>query len=69
VACIAELIEALDTQIPDPVRDLDSPFMMPIEGVHSIAGRGTVVTGRVERGVLKVGDIVEIIGLSQSGPR
>ena len=67
VACIAELIEALDTQIPDPVRDLDSPFMMPIEGVHSIAGRGTVVTGRVERGVLKVGDIVEIIGLSQSG--
>jgi len=67
IGCIMELVEALDSQIPDPVRDFDSPFMMPIEGVHSISGRGTVVTGRVDRGTLKVGDTVEIVGLDQSG--
>lgn len=62
-SCIKELIEALDTHIADPKRDFDAPFMMPIEGVHSIPGRGTVVTGRIERGVLPVGSTVEIIGL------
>ncbi len=66
VQCIKQLIDALDTKIPDPVRDFDSPFMMPIEGVHTIPGRGTVVSGRVERGVLKVGDEVEIIGLNNT---
>ena len=67
IQCIIDLVEALDNQIPDPVRDFDSPFMMPIEGVHSISGRGTVVTGRVDRGTLRVGDIVEVVGLAQSG--
>jgi elongation factor Tu len=61
--CIKELIAALDTHLPDPKRDFDSPFMMPIEGVHTIEGRGTVVTGRIERGVLPVGSKVELIGL------
>ena len=61
--CIDRLIEALDAHIPDPKRDFESPFMLPIEGVHTISGRGTVVTGRVDRGVVKVGDEVEIIGL------
>jgi elongation factor Tu len=60
---ILELGEALDTYIPDPVRAIDKPFIMPIEDVFSIAGRGTVVTGRVEQGVVKVGETVEIIGL------
>ena len=59
---IGELIEALDTQIPDPVRDIDKPFLMAIEDVFSIKGRGTVVTGRVERGIIKTGEEVEIIG-------
>ncbi len=63
--CIKELIDALDDCIPDPVRDLDSPFMMPIENVHTIAGRGTVVTGRVERGIIKTGEAVEIVGLNK----
>jgi elongation factor Tu len=56
-------MEALDTYIPEPVRELDKPFLMPIEDIFSIEGRGTVVTGRVERGVVKVGDEVEIVGL------
>lgn len=64
--CIAELVEALDT-FPAPVRDYDSPFMMPIEDVFSIGGRGTVVTGKVERGELRVGDKVEIVGLDSEG--
>ena len=64
VQCIVDLIEALDTKIPNPVRDYDSPFMMPIEGIHTIPGRGTVVSGRVERGIIKVGETVEIIGLN-----
>lgn len=64
---IAELVAALDAHIPNPVRDYDSPFLMPIEGVHTIAGRGTVVSGRVERGTLKLGDTVEIVGLDNEG--
>lgn len=61
--CIDELLNACDTFIPDPQRDIDKPFLMPIEDVFSISGRGTVVTGRVERGVIKVGDEVEIVGI------
>ncbi len=60
---IMELITALDTFIPDPVRELDKPFLMPIEDIFSIEGRGTVVTGRVERGIVKVNEEIEIIGL------
>jgi elongation factor Tu len=60
---ILKLAEALDTYIPTPKRDIDKPFLMPVEDVFSISGRGTVVTGRVERGVIKVGDEVEIVGL------
>ncbi|MEP3276263.1 MAG: elongation factor Tu [Stappiaceae bacterium] len=67
VRCIIDLVAALDAGIPDPVRDFDSPFLMPIEGVHTIPGRGTVVSGRVDRGMLKVGDKVEIIGLDNEG--
>jgi elongation factor Tu len=67
--CITELVDALDKSIPDPVRDFTSPFLMPIEGVNTIEGRGTVVTGRVERGVLKVGDAVEIVGLDNEGAK
>jgi elongation factor Tu len=59
---ITELIAALDSEIPDPVRDIDKPFLMAIEDVFSIKGRGTVVTGRIERGVVKTGEEVEIIG-------
>jgi elongation factor Tu len=61
-APIFELMEAVDTYVPDPVRDIDKPFLMPIEDVFSISGRGTVVTGRAERGVIKVGEEVEIVG-------
>jgi len=60
---IDKLMEALDSWIPDPVRAIDGPFLMPIEDVFSISGRGTVVTGRVERGVVKVGEEVEIVGI------
>ncbi|HMC04600.1 MAG TPA: elongation factor Tu [Actinomycetota bacterium] len=60
---ILELLEACDTYIPEPPRDIDKPFLMPIEDVFSISGRGTVVTGRVERGRLKVSDEVEIVGI------
>jgi elongation factor Tu len=62
VTAIAALIEALDRAIPDPVRDLVSPFLMPVESVHTIEGRGTVVAGHVVRGVLRVGESVEIVG-------
>jgi elongation factor Tu len=62
VSKIDELMNALDTYIPTPVREMDKPFLMPIEDIFSIEGRGTVVTGRIERGVLKVGDEVEIVG-------
>jgi len=60
---IAKLAEALDTFIPLPERAIDGPFLMPIEDVFSISGRGTVVTGRIERGIVKVGDEVEIVGI------
>ena len=63
-ACIRELMEAVDTYIPTPERPVDQPFLMPIEDTMTITGRGTVVTGRVERGVVTVGEEVEIIGLS-----
>lgn len=62
---ILELMEAVDEYIPTPQRETDKPFMMPVEDVFSITGRGTVATGRVERGELKVGDVVEIVGLSE----
>ncbi|HID96747.1 MAG TPA: elongation factor Tu [Thermodesulfobacteriaceae bacterium] len=61
--CIYELLDALDSYIPEPKRDIDKPFLMPIEDVFSISGRGTVVTGRVERGRICVGDEVEIVGI------
>ena len=63
---IWELMDALDTYFPEPQRDLDKPFLMPVEDVFSITGRGTVATGRVERGVVKVGDEVEIVGLGET---
>jgi elongation factor Tu len=63
---IAELVEALDNFIPEPVREVDKPFLMPIEDVFSIKGRGTVGTGRIERGLVKVGDQVEIVGLGDT---
>jgi len=61
---VKKLVEALDAYIPEPVRAIDQPFLMPIEDVFSIAGRGTVVTGRVERGVIKVGEEIEIVGIA-----
>jgi len=64
--CIWKLMEAVDNYIPTPVRPLDKPFLMPIEDVFGIKGRGTVVTGRIERGVVKVGDEVEIIGIRET---
>ncbi len=60
--CIQELVDAMDTFFEDPVRELDKPFLMPVEDVFSISGRGTVVTGRIERGVVKIQDEIEIIG-------
>ncbi len=60
--CVFELMDAIDAYVPDPVRDIDKTFLMPIEDVFSISGRGTVVTGRVERGQVKVGEEVEIVG-------
>ena len=62
--CIFELMDAVDSYIPDPERATDKPFLMPVEDVFSITGRGTVATGRVERGVVKMGDQVEIVGLT-----
>ncbi len=63
-ACINELMEAVDSYIPTPERPVDKPFLMPVEDVFTITGRGTVATGRLERGVIKVGDPAEIVGLS-----
>ena len=60
---IQELLDAIDSYIPEPVRDIDKPFLMPVEDVFSISGRGTVVTGKVERGLVKVGEEVEIVGI------
>eukprot|EP00828_Plagiopyla_frontata_P026327 TRINITY_DN3443_c0_g1_i4.p1 TRINITY_DN3443_c0_g1~~TRINITY_DN3443_c0_g1_i4.p1 ORF type:complete len:425 (-),score=24.70 TRINITY_DN3443_c0_g1_i4:3862-5070(-) len=62
-ACILELMDAVDSYIPEPTRDVDQPFLMPIEDVFSIEGRGTVVTGRIERGIIKVNGEVEIVGI------
>jgi len=62
-ACIQELVDAVDSYIPDPERDVDKPFLMPVEDVFSITGRGTVGTGRIERGIVNVGDEIEIVGL------
>jgi elongation factor Tu len=59
-------MDAVDTYIPEPVRDVDKPFLMPIEDVFSISGRGTVVTGRVERGQVKVGDEIEVVGIKDT---
>jgi elongation factor Tu len=62
-ACVQELLDAMDSYFPDPVRDADKPFLMPIEDVFTIPGRGTVVTGKVDRGILKAMDPVEIVGI------
>ncbi len=64
--CIDELMDAIDNDIPEPVREIDKPFLLAVEDVFSIEGRGTVATGRIERGVVKVGDKVEIVGLGES---
>ena len=63
VECIQELMEAIDSFIPEPVRDVDKPFLMPVEDVFSITGRGTVATGRIERGIVKQGEEVELVGM------
>jgi elongation factor Tu len=63
---VLKLVETLDAYIPDPVRAIDRPFLLPIEDVFSISGRGTVVTGRVERGIIKVGEEVEIVGIKDT---
>ena len=67
--CIGELLEAIDSYIPEPERETDKPFLMAIEDVFSIEGRGTVATGRIERGVVKVGDEVEILGLTDKAQK
>ncbi|MDA0372981.1 MAG: elongation factor Tu [Planctomycetota bacterium] len=64
--CIFELMDAVDNYIPEPQREIDKPFLMPVEDVFSIEGRGTVATGRVERGIVKVGDSVEIVGIGDT---
>jgi elongation factor Tu len=66
IPSIIKLVEAMDAYFPEPVRDTDKPFLLPIEDVFSISGRGTVVTGRVERGVVKVGEEVEIVGIKDT---
>ena len=63
--CVQELMEAIDSYIPEPERDIDKPFLMPVEDVFSITGRGTVATGRIERGVVKKGEEVELVGLTE----
>jgi elongation factor Tu len=63
---VKKLVETLDSYIPDPIRDIEKPFLLPIEDVFSISGRGTVVTGRIERGIVKVGDEIEIVGLKDT---
>jgi elongation factor Tu len=66
IPSILKLIEEMDAYVPEPVREMDKPFLLPIEDVFSISGRGTVVTGRVERGVIKVGEEVEIVGIRET---
>ena len=68
-AKIRELMDAVDSYIPTPERDIDKPFLMPVEDVFSISGRGTVVTGRVERGIVKVGEEIEIVGLNEASTK
>ena len=65
-ACIRELLRVVDEYIPEPKRETDKPFMMAVEDVFSIKGRGTVVTGRVDRGIIKMGEPVEIVGLRET---
>jgi len=67
--CIVDLMDAVDNYIPTPVREIDKPFLMPIEDVFGIKGRGTVVTGRVERGKVKTGETIEIVGMSEEIPK
>ena len=64
--CIQELMDAVDADVPEPVRDVDKPFLMPVEDVFSISGRGTVVTGRIERGLVKTGEEVAIVGIRET---
>ena len=64
--CIWELMDAVDSFIPEPERDIEKPFLMPVEDVFSISGRGTVATGRIERGIVKVGDEIEIVGIKDT---
>mgnify|MGYP002146452097 CR=1 FL=1 len=66
VPAVIKLVEALDSWIPEPERDIDKPFLMPVEDVFSISGRGTVVTGRIERGIIKVGEEIEIVGIKDT---
>ncbi len=68
-ASIMELMDAVDTQIPDPIREIDKPFLMPVEDVFSITGRGTVATGRIERGVVNTGETIQIIGMMKEGEK
>ena len=68
-AAIMELMDAVDSQIPEPVREIDKPFLMPVEDVFSITGRGTVATGRIERGVINTGDTVQIVGMMKEGEK
>jgi elongation factor Tu len=68
-ASIMELMDAIDTFIPEPERDVEKPFLMPVEDVFSITGRGTVGTGRIERGVVKVGEEIEIIGITEESKK
>ena len=63
VKCVFELMDAVDSYIPEPTRDIDKPFLMPVEDIFTISGRGTVVTGRVERGIIKTGEEIEIVGI------
>jgi elongation factor Tu len=65
VECIQELMDAIDSYIPQPVREIDKPFLMPVEDVFSITGRGTVATGRIERGIVKQGEEVELVGMTE----
>ena len=63
---VLDLVDAMDTYFPDPVRELDKPFLMPVEDIFSIEGRGTVVTGKIEQGIVKVGETIEIVGIKDT---
>ncbi|MFN5368645.1 MAG: elongation factor Tu, partial [Roseiflexaceae bacterium] len=67
--CILDLMDAVDSYIPTPIREIEKPFLMPIEDVFGIKGRGTVVTGRIERGKVKTGDTIEIVGMTEEEPK